>query len=240
MNTDPPYGISLDSEWRDRAGINKAPATESYMKRRIDGHGETTISGDTRADWSEAFALVPSLEVAYVWHASQYTDVVLQGLKRLGFTSWQSIIWVKKVPSFTHNQYWYQHEPCWYVRKKNAPWIGTSGGNNTTCWEAISPKQIMSGATGEEKFDHPTQKPVALMEKAIANHLRGGSVYEPFGGSGTTLIACEKTGNRCLCLELEPKYVDLIVARWEKFTGKQATLEDGETSDSVRASRAAA
>jgi len=72
MVTDPPYGIELDSEWRDRAGLNgHGPAEPSYMKQRTAGHNETSISGDTRADWSEAFALAPSLEVAYVWHASK-------------------------------------------------------------------------------------------------------------------------------------------------------------------------
>lgn len=71
MVTDPPYGIELDSEWRDRAGLNGCgPAEASYMKHRTEGHTQTTISGDTRADWSEAFALVPSLQIAYVWHAS--------------------------------------------------------------------------------------------------------------------------------------------------------------------------
>ena len=69
--TDPPYGIELDSEWRGRAGLNGCgPAEASYMKHRTEGHTETTISGDTRADWSEAFELVPSLQIAYVWHAS--------------------------------------------------------------------------------------------------------------------------------------------------------------------------
>ncbi len=81
MVSDPPYGISLDSEWRDRAGLNGCgPAEASYMKNRTEGHTETTISGDTRADWSDAFALVPSLEVAYVWHASVFTREVLDGL----------------------------------------------------------------------------------------------------------------------------------------------------------------
>ena len=75
--TDPPYGIELDSEWRDRAGLNgRGPAEPSYMKHRTRGHQETTISGDTRADWSEAFALVPSLQVGYVWHASKFTREV--------------------------------------------------------------------------------------------------------------------------------------------------------------------
>jgi hypothetical protein len=86
MVTDPPYGIELDSEWRDRAGLNRSgPAEASYMKHRTEGHTETTISGDTRSDWSEAFELVPSLQVAYVWHASKYTREVLDGLVRIGF-----------------------------------------------------------------------------------------------------------------------------------------------------------
>src|SRR5215469_8338123 len=86
MVTDPPYGIELDSEWRDRAGLNgHGPAEPSYMKHRTAGHTETTISGDTRADWSEAFELVPSLQVAYVWHASKFTREVLDGLLRIGF-----------------------------------------------------------------------------------------------------------------------------------------------------------
>src|ERR1035438_1671138 len=96
MVCDPPYGISLDSEWRDRAGLNSCgPAQASYMKRRTEGHHETTISGDTRADWSEAFELVPSLEVAYVWHASVFTREVLNGLLRIGFLYPQQIVWNK-------------------------------------------------------------------------------------------------------------------------------------------------
>jgi hypothetical protein len=93
MVTDPPYGIELDSEWRDRVGLNGCgPAEASYMKKRTAGHTETAISGDTRADWSDAFALVPSLEAAYVWHASKFTREVLDGLLRIGFLHHQQII----------------------------------------------------------------------------------------------------------------------------------------------------
>ncbi len=86
--TDPPYGIELDSEWRDRAGLNGCGQAEaSYMKQRTEGHTNTSISSDTRADWSDAFALIPSLEVAYVWHASKFTREVLDGLLRSGFST---------------------------------------------------------------------------------------------------------------------------------------------------------
>ncbi len=238
MVTDPPYGIELDSEWRDRAGINKrGPAEPSYMKRRIEGHTRTTISGDTVADWSHAFELVPSLQVAYVWHASRFTSEVLCGLLRIGFVHHQQIIWRKTVAALTRSQYWFQHEPCWYVRKKNAPWYGRPG-ENTTVWDAASPKMIMGGSD-EEKFDHPTQKPVEIMRRPILNHTkRGQIVYDPFLGSGTTVVAAELTDRLCCGLELDPKYVDVVIERWQQFTGKKARLEaDGRSFEEVKAER---
>src|ERR1039457_1314679 len=241
MITDPPYGIELDSEWRDRAGLNGGgPAEPSYMKHRTAGHTETTISGDTRADWSDAFALVPSLQVAYIWHASVFTREVLTGLLRIGFLYPQQIIWNKGRPVLTRTHYWYQHEPCWYVRKKNAPWFGQAG-DNSTVWDSPSPKFIMGGSD-EEKFDHPTQKPAELMRRPILNHLkRHGLVYDPFLGSGTTLAAAELTERVCLGIELDPKYVDVVCTRYFNLTGKQAVLGDGDykgaTFDHVREGR---
>src|SRR5258706_3304549 len=238
MVTDPPYGIELDSEWRDRAGLNGCgPAEASYMKQRTKGHTETTISGDTRADWSHAFELVPSLQIAYVWHASVFTREVLNGLLRIGFLYPQQIIWNKGRTVLTRTHYWYQHEPCWYVRKKNAPWFGKAG-ENSTVWDSASPKFIMGGSD-EEKYDHPAQKPVELMRKPILNHTDiGGLVYDPFLGSGTTLAAAELTGRICLGIELDPKYVDVIVGRWQSLSGKNAKLDgDGRTFDDIRQER---
>lgn len=238
MITDPPYGIGLDSEWRDRAGLNGCgPAEPSYMKHRTEGHTETTISGDTRADWSEAFEFVPTLQVAYVWHASVFTREVLNGLLRIGFLHPQQIIWNKGRTVLTRTHYWYQHEPCWYVRKKNAPWYGTPG-ENSTVWDSPSPKFIMGGSD-EVKIDHPTQKPVALMRRPILNHtMRGEFVYDPFLGSGTTLAAAETTERRCCGLEIDPKYVDVIVLRWQTLTGGKALLEgDGRSFEEISEER---
>ena len=238
MVTDPPYGIELDSEWRDRAGLNGCgPAESSYMKHRTEGHTETTISGDTRADWSEAFELVPSLQIAYVWHASVFTREVLDGLLRIGFLYPQQIIWNKGRTVLTRTHYWYQHEPCWYVRKKNAPWFGKAG-ENSTIWDSASSKFIMGGSD-EEKFDHPTQKMAELMRRPILNHAkRGEAVYDPFLGSGTTLAAAELTERVCYGLELDPKYIDVIVMRWQSLTNKKATLEgDGRTFDEIAEER---
>jgi DNA modification methylase len=238
MVCDPPYGIELDSEWRDRAGLNGCgPAEASYMKHRTEGHTETTISGDTRADWSEAFELVPSIQIAYVWHASVFTREVLNGLLRIGFLYPQQIIWNKGRTVLTRTHYWYQHEPCWYVRKKNAPWFGKAG-ENSTVWDSASPKFIMGGSD-EEKFDHPTQKPVDLMRRPILNHTkRGQLVYEPFLGSGTTLAAAELTERVCLGIELDPKYVDVVIQRFQTLSGKKAKLDgDGRSFDEIAVER---
>jgi DNA modification methylase len=228
--TDPPYGVSLDSEWRDRAGLNgHGPAEPSYMKHRTAGHRNTSISSDTRADWSEAYELVPSIQVAYIWHASVYAREVLNGLERIGFLYPQQIIWNKGRAVLTRTHYWYGHEPCLYVRKKNAPWHGKAG-ENSTVWEVASPKFIMGGSD-EAKFDHPTQKPLELMRRPMLNHTkRGELVYDAFLGSGTTLMAAELTERVCIGMELDPKYADVIVQRWQEFTGKQATLDGANKS----------
>src|SRR5579863_2708819 len=237
--TDPPYGIELDSEWRDRAGLNGCgPAEASYMKHRTAGHTETTISGDTRADWSEAFEHEPSLQVAYVWHASKFTCEVLAGPLRIGFVHHQQIIWDKQRTVLTRTLYWFQHEPCWFVRMKNAPWYGKAG-ENSTVWSCPSPKFIFNGSEKEEKLDHPTQKPMEVMRCPILNHtLPGGAVYDCFLGSGTTLIAAEQTGRVCYGLELDPKYVDVLIRRWQQYTGKRAVLDGGgRTFDEIAEER---
>ena len=123
------------------------------------------------------------------------------------------------------------------MRKKNAPWFGKAG-ENSTIWDSPSPKFIMGGSD-EAKFDHPTQKPIALMQRPIRNHTRRGElVYDPFLGSGTTLAAAEQTGRVCRGLELDPKYVDVIVERWQAMTGQRALLEGcGRSFEEVRLER---
>jgi Phage Terminase/DNA methylase len=174
------------------------------------------------------------------WHASVFTREVLNGLLRIGFLYPQQIIWNKGRTVLTRTHYWYQHEPCWYVRKKNAPWYGKAG-ENSTIWDSPSPKFIMGGSD-EEKFDHPTQKPVELMRRPILNHTkRGELVYEPFLGSGTTLAAAELTERVCCGIELDPKYVDVIVARWQALSGKRAKLQgDGRTFEEIAEERLSA
>jgi DNA modification methylase len=161
---------------------------------------------------------------------------VLNGLERIGFLYPQQIIWNKGRTVLTRTHYWYQHEPCWYVRKKNAPWFGKAG-ENATIWDSPSPKFIMGGSKedGDEKQDHPTQKPIDLMRRPLLNHTkRGEACYDPFLGSGTTLAAAEITERVCWGIELDPKYVDVVITRWQGLTGGKATLDgDGRTFDQV-------
>ena len=218
--TDPPYGVELDMEWRDRAGRNKLGTAEpSYL--RAAGHRNTSLSGDTRADWSEAFALVPSLKVAYVWHADRFTVEVGGGLRRIGFELAQLIVWDKQRFVLSRTHYHSEHEPCWYARRPGSPrWLGPK--DQSTVWRHASPKMLMTGKDrmGDERVDHPTQKPVSLYTRPLENHLRRGECfYEPFAGSGTALVAAEMTGRRCLAMELDPRYCDVIRARYEAVVG---------------------
>lgn len=221
LATDPPYGVSLDPTWRDGVYNELGPAEEPYM-RRTDGHRNVTLSGDTRVDWSDAYALVPSLQVGFLWHAGVYAAQIAAGLERVGFEIASQVIWDKGLFAMSRGWYHWSHEPCWVVRRPGVPNLFRGSQDQSTVWRAPSPKMIMAGST-EEKHDHPAQKPVALFEAPIRNHLAaGGLVYDPFLGSGTCLVAAETLGRRCLGLEIDPRYAQLVIERWQRLTGEQA------------------
>jgi len=225
LSTDPPYGVSLDPRWRDGLYNELGPAEQPYM--RIEGHRNTTLSGDTRVDWSEAFELVPSLKVGYVWHAGVHAAEVALGLGRIGFEIASQVIWDKGLFAMSRGWFHWGHEPCWVVRKPGVPNLFLGERNQSTVWRAPSPKMIMGGSD-EEKQDHPAQKPVLLSEIPIRNHLRAGEVvYDPFLGSGTTLVAAETLGRRCYGMEIEPRYCQVVIERWQGLTGRQAVRLDG-------------
>jgi len=223
LATDPPYGVRLDHRWRDRAGVNSRPgSTRGRARGRpLEGHAHSSIVSDDRYDWSEAYALVPSLTVAYVWVASAHACQVEAGLERVGFHVRQQIIWDKGLFVLSRQGYHWQHEPCLYATRTGSrvPWHGSR--NQSTVWRASSPKMVMAaaGAREDAKVDHATQKPVALFQRPIENHLRVGEVvYDPFAGSGSSLIAAEMTGRTSYLMEIDPRCVDLIRQRWEAFT----------------------
>jgi DNA modification methylase len=223
LATDPPYGIGLDNGWRDRAGINRRSGSAGGRGggQPREGYAHTSIVGDDRCDWSGAYELVPSLSVAYVWVASARACAVEAGLERIGFGVRQQIIWDKGLFTLSRQHYHWAHEPCLYATRKGGrvPWYGLR--NQSTVWRAASPKMVMASADGaaDARLDHATQKPVALFTTPITNHLgEGGLVYDPFAGSGTSVIAAELTGRICYALELDPRCCDLIRRRWQVFT----------------------
>jgi len=222
MVTDPPYGINYDPTWRDRAGINRLGPAASGK-----------IIADDRVDWREAWSLFDG-SIAYIWHGSLFSPQVAESLQSCGFVLRSQIIWAKNVLVMGRGDYHPKHEPCWYAVRGKGNWTGDR--KQTTVWEIASPLQIMSGSK-EEKMEHPTQKPIECMKRPIENNsTRGDAIYDPFVGSGTTLIAAEMTERRCYAIEIEPAYCEVVIQRWQKFTGKQATL-DGKTFEQVAKER---
>mgnify|MGYP002133193088 CR=1 FL=1 len=224
MVTDPPYGVEYDANWRNdavQAGKGKgAPSGRAVGK----------VLNDDKADWTEAWALFPG-EVAYVWHAGLMAGVVGQSLENVGFTLRSQIIWAKSHLAISRGHYHWQHEPAWYAVKENGTGHWEGDRKQATLWQIEKPQKSETG--------HSTQKPIECMKRPIENNSKPGDhVYEPFSGSGTTLIACEMTGRIAHAVELNPAYVDVAVKRWQDFTGQDATLEgDGRTFNQVSEAR---
>lgn len=207
MVTDPPYGVDYDPEWRNRAGVS---TTERTGK----------VENDHRADWREAWALFTG-EVAYVWHAGIYATTVAESLAASGFTLRSQIIWAKPRLVLSRGHYHWQHEPCWYAVRDGGQGHWQGARDQTTIWS-------IDGKDEDQDTSHSTQKPVECMARAIRNNSQpGDGVYEPFSGSGTTIIAAEIERRCCCAVELSPDYVDVAVLRWQAFTGKEAVLEKG-------------
>lgn len=230
MATDPPYGVRYDPTWRDQMSPSG----------KVPSRGK--VSNDHRADWRAAFMLFHG-DVAYVWHGGLHATVVADGLRSLGFELRSQILWRKQHFAIGRGDYHWQHECAWYaVRSKSKrPWFG--GRKQSTVWD-VANASAFGGCLDDGKTIHSTQKPVELMRRSILNHTEaGGLVYDPFSGSGSTLIAAESSGRTCLGLEIDPVYVDVIVRRWQAFAGGIATLDGppetggGRPFDTIAAER---
>jgi DNA modification methylase len=217
--SDPPYGVNYDPAWRERLGV---PA---------DGLATGTVLNDDRCDWREAWALFPG-DVIYIWHAALNSAHFVIGLEAAGFVIRSQIIWDKTRLVIGRGDYHWQHEPAWYAVRKGRKGHWSGDRKQTTVW-AIPHRKSETG--------HSTQKPVECMRRPIENNSSPGqAVYEPFCGSGTTILAAEMTGRACHAIELNPAYVDVAVLRWQAFTGDEARLEgDGRTFAEVQAERGA-
>lgn len=228
MVTDPHYGVEYDAQWRTDAGVNKRGQKVATGK----------VENDDKADWREAWALFPG-DVAYVWHGALHAALVAESLAAAGFAVRSQIIWAKQSLVIGRGHYHWQHEPCWYVVRKNATGHWSGDRKQSTLWQ-IANMHRTQGNVDDGKTVHSTQKPVECMKRPIENNSSPGqAVYEPFSGSGTTIIAGEMTGRSVHAIELNPAYVDVAVKRWQDFTGEAATLDgDGRTFAEIEAERA--
>ncbi len=228
MITDPPYGVSYDPGWRGR--------------RLQDGHkrAEGKVKNDERADWREAWALFPG-DVAYVWHAFRASRIVAESLEAAGFAIRAEIVWAKPHFVVGRGDYHAQHESCWYAVRQGAKGHWAGDRKQSTVWQIDNATIATGGRSkqGEGFSGHGTQKPVECMRRPIENNSSPGqAIFDPFVGSGTSIIAAEMTGRACHALDLDPVYCDVAVLRWQEFTGLAARLEaTGQTYAEALADR---
>jgi DNA modification methylase len=194
MVTDPPYGVKYDPTRRSGNTLK---------------HG--TVLNDDQADWSYAWIHFEGA-VAYVWHADKFTSTVQNSLEKFKLIKRNNIIWNKNRFALSAGDYHYKHEPCLYAVREGISSNRTDDRTQSTVWD-INERE-------DKGHGHPTQKPIECMARPIKNHTFA-EVYDPFLGSGTTLIAAENLGRRCFAVELNPRYVSIALARWKKLTGKE-------------------
>lgn len=207
MVTDPPYGVEYSPEWRKEAGLMKN-----------DGFAKGKVLNDEICDWSDTFSLFEG-DVMYVWHSDRNCHIFANSIIQNGFDLRSQIIWAKSSLVISRGHYHFQHEPCWYAVREKGHWQGDR--KQSTLWQIDKPRKNETG--------HSTQKPVECMKRPIENNSSPGqAVYDPFLGSGTTLIAAEMTGRQCIGIELNPQYCDVIITRWSNFTGKDEVTINGK------------
>jgi DNA modification methylase len=205
MVCDQPYGVNYDPSWRNEAGLAKTARVGK-------------VANDDRVDWSDAFKLFTG-DVAYAWHAGIHAGAAAASLVASGFHVRAQIVWSKSRFAISRGHYHWGHEPAYYAVRQGATakWCGDR--TQSTIWEIAGKLDLT------DEF-HGTQKPVECMARPIRNHgAKDDAVYDCFLGTGTTLIAAEQLGRRCFGLEIEPKYCDVIVKRWQNLTKRKAVNE---------------
>jgi DNA modification methylase len=209
LHTDPPYNV-------DYSNADRPKASKTDLGRiKNDTMDRESFYDFLFSALSTAYIALKDDSTAYVWHASSEHVNFTNALVDSGFAYTQQIIW-KKPMLLGRGRYQWAHEPC-LMGVKGSPYF-TDDRTKTTVWDF--------GGYDKSKNVHPTQKPIFIPEEAINNSSKMGSnVLDLFGGSGSTLIACEKTNRNAYLMELDEKYVDVIIKRWQDFTGKEAVLE---------------
>lgn len=223
VHTDPPYNVDYSNAARPK------PSKKDLGKIKNDVMGDGEFYDFLFGFYSCAYAFLKDDSTIYVWHASVEQINFTKALIDCGFNFTQQIIW-KKPMLLGRGRYQWAHEPC-LMGVKGSPHF-TDDRTKTTVWDF--------GGYDKSKNLHPTQKPAFIPEEAINNSSKQGSnVMDLFGGSGSTLIACQKLGRTGFIMELDPKYIDVIITRWQDFTGQQAIhVESGKTFTEMKSNPA--
>lgn len=216
MATDPPYGVNYDPAWRVKHKRHKGnKVSTEYIKPENDNEGT----------WSLSWSNFPGL-VCYIWHAHLHAAKIEKSLQDLEFEITHQIIWLKDI-GISRGDYHWRHEPCFYATRKGSKHNWQRATDQTTVWEI--PVRHSLGAKEDIQTNHACQKPLECMARPIRNNTaKGEGVYDPFLGSGTTLIAAENLSRVCYGLEIDPAYCDIIVDRYKKFmekNGKPAIIK---------------
>ena len=220
MVTDPPYGVEYSPEWRNEWREKVGKAVSERVGR---------IAGDDDWDWADCLKLFKG-DVMYVWHAGLYGGRVFNNIESIGFEIRAQIIWVKSVQTFGRGHYHWKHEPCYFaerqgvVRKEHDPCYYAVREGGDANWQGSRTESTIweTGVDLQDVTIHSTQKPLAVIHPPIKNHTsEGDSVYDPFLGSGTTLIASQQLNRVCYGLEIKPEFVDVIIARFQRYCGEK-------------------
>jgi len=211
--TDPPYLVDYTAE-------DGPPSRSRKGKHKTNKNWDKYKDPNSSVEFFRQF-LELGLEhclanvAIYQWHASRRQALVEEAWRACGLLIHQTIVWVKARGIFGRSHYRWAHEPCFYGWREGRPPERKPPANERTVWQVDQ--------QGELNGVHPTQKPVELFLRPIEFHTEAGDiVYEPFSGSGTQIIAAERSGRICYAVEQEPRYVDVAMLRWEAFTGEKA------------------
>ena len=205
--TDPPYNVNYEGKTKNRLKIENDNQTDSSFRQFL-------VDSFTAAD-----AVMKPGAVFYIWHSDSEGYNFRGACQDCGWTVRQCLIWNKNTMVMGRQDYQWKHEPCLYGWKDGAGHLWASDRKQTTVIDFNKPV----------KNDiHPTMKPVGLFDYQIRNNTKGNDVVlDLFGGSGTSIVACEQDGRICYTMELDPRYVDAIIQRWETLTGEKAVLVNG-------------
>ena len=200
--TDPPYNVAYTGKTKDALTIENDKMTESNFR---DFLLSVFRMMKERLKAGRAF---------YIWYSTSETLNFVSALQDAGLEVRQILVWNKNSFTLGRQDYQWKHEPCLYGWKEGAPHYFVDDRTQSTVIDCDKPSR---------SEEHPTMKPISLLSRLINNSSRKGEiVFDPFGGSGSTLIACEQLGRKCRMMEIDPRYCQVIIERWQKLTGLKA------------------